>query len=777
MAFDFSKFNVFTYFGKLGARARLVVLVGGVVSLVFIVYLGTRWIFGGGETVGPSRVATAPSGLQSVPGGKGMTAQYYQTLQQANVQAAQQARMTGQSAVPTLINIGDQSGNQCVICMDQSTSVKPLLDDWVRQNKIDRDVAQNLQKLADRNVPVDEFADMLNQLVKDGKLTPEQARLLLEQYRKQHANRLLQDSAKTMDDMIKAGQLPLDVANDLLKAQKDGATPAQYADLLQRLVREGKLTPDAAQRLLNQYKQQYAKEITAQSIAVLQRMGRNGELTPDILKDLIDLENQMVPLDNIDQVLKKYMAQGKLTPIVANKVLDEYKQQKAAIGPGIPLDEQIRRAEAAAYQELNDLLKAGTITQETAGQIRDMIQKNVPLDFFNTAIDQLVAQNKLTPAIGQQKKADYLAVKNLRDLSNRLSNLAANNATAQQYSDELKRAVQAGLITPEQAAQLLQDYQSMITQPTPDITPLIGGTPEFAALQQRVAAGAQQPPPPPTVQQFQVAAAPPIEVVQETEQQKQARLASLIGAMSGQAAQLVNAWAPPTIGSFKGSAKDGKDCKPPLACPGQATVVTGAGTATGTAIAVKGPLIKAGTILFGVLDTAVNSDYPDTPVMVTIVDGRFKGAKLLGRLATAKNVAGQLDRVSLNFNLMNMDEWPISKSVTAFAIDPDTARTVLATSVNYHYLLRYGSLMASAFLTGYATAITTSGSTSTTGIFGTSTTYPELDPRQKIFAALGQVGTQLGQATQQYFNIPPTVRVDAGVSLGILFMADVTEIT
>jgi intracellular multiplication protein IcmE len=41
------------------------------------------------------------------------------------------------------------------------------------------------------------------------------------------------------------------------------------------------------------------------------------------------------------------------------------------------------------------------------------------------------------------------------------------------------------------------------------------------------------------------------------------------------------------------------------------------------------PLIKAGTIIFGVLDTAVNSDYPDTPVLVTIVDGPYKGAKLL----------------------------------------------------------------------------------------------------------------------------------------------------
>src|SRR5205085_12065562 len=76
------------------------------------------------------------------------------------------------------------------------------------------------------------------------------------------------------------------------------------------------------------------------------------------------------------------------------------------------------------------------------------------------------------------------------------------------------------------------------------------------------------------------------------------------------------------------------------------------GTTT-AAGAEKAPLIKAGTILFGVLDTAVDSDYPDTPVMVTIVQGPMKGAKLLGKL----NLAQGKDKVSLNFTLMDRDDW------------------------------------------------------------------------------------------------------------------------
>ncbi|MCD8499580.1 MAG: hypothetical protein LRY43_00105 [Gammaproteobacteria bacterium] len=36
------------------------------------------------------------------------------------------------------------------------------------------------------------------------------------------------------------------------------------------------------------------------------------------------------------------------------------------------------------------------------------------------------------------------------------------------------------------------------------------------------------------------------------------------------------------------------------------------------------PIIKAGSVLYGVLETAVDSDYPDSPVMATIVSGQFK---------------------------------------------------------------------------------------------------------------------------------------------------------
>lgn len=771
MALDFKKLN---FFGRLDARSRVFVLLAGVVSVVFLVYLGTRFFAGGGETTGPSRVAGAPTGLQSVPGGQ-QTAEYQQALEQANIQRAQQARMTGGAAVPTMINLGQPGAptggpGQCIICSDVSANVKNNLDEWVKQGKVAPEVATLLEQLADKNGPVSEYAAVLDRLVKEGKLTPEQARELLEQYKKQHANALLQESANTMDDMIKSGQLPLDVANQLLTAQKNNISPSDYSNMLQALVREGKISPVAAQQLLAQYSQQRVKEIINQSIAVLHQMAHAGQLIPEIEKELIDLETRMVSLDAFTAALQRDVSAGKLIPAIASKILDEYKSQKDAIGPVGTINQIVQQAEAEAYAEINDLLKAKKMTPDVAAQLADMIQKNISLDNYTAAVNQLVQQNKLSSDIAKLKIADYQHVKCLRDMAQHLSVLQGNNASSAVYADELKRAVQMCNLPPDQAGQLMQEYLAMTTKAPVGAVPGITGpgAEAFAKLQQAVSqAGAAQPPVP--VSEFAKAQ---VQVVEESAQERQARIDALVNAMNGQAQSLLAAWQPPTM-SHRGGSEIGGKAKQ-SATAGASGSSAGSSTVSEFTSSQGGiPLIKAGTILFASLDTAVNSDYPESPVLATIVAGKYQGAKLLGKLTTTKSVAGQMDRIALNFTLMDMDEWPKSKTVTAYAIDPDTARTVLASTVDYHYMQRFGAIMATSFLQGYSTAITNEG-TSTTGIFGTSSTHAKLSPTNKLAVGLGQIGQTLGTITQNWVNIPPTVRVDSGVGLGILFMSDVS---
>lgn len=775
MAMDFSKLN---FFSRLGARARLLVLFSGVLGVILVVYLGVKFFSAGGETTGPSRVASAPQGLQSVPGGQ-LTPEYYRALAQANVQAAQQAQISGGSAIPTLVNVGQpaMSGgqSQCnVICPDEAANVKYTLDDWVKQGKISPEVATGLQQLADKNVSVAEYASELDRLVKAGKLTPEQARILLEQYRKQHTSNQLQESGKLMDPMIKSGQLPLEVANTLLEYQKKNMSPDAYAASLRELVRQGKISPAAAQQLLTQYAQQRAKDIIAQSVASLRVLASAGQITPEVESTLVDLEQHMVSVEAYSRALQKFIDAGKLIPLTAGKILDEFKQQKASIGSTGVVNQMLKQAEAAAFAEISDLLKAGKITQEVADVLRDMINKNVTLEMFQAAVNDLVQKGKLTPEIGKLKIADYKAVKGLRDMQDKLVALQGNNASPSAYADELKNAVQTGLITPEQAAQLLQDYQAL-NAPAAGAPIAPGATDEeFAKLQQRLqeasAQGQTGAVPTGTTAEFAEAQARAREA---EEQAQQAEIDAMMTAMSTQAQELVAAWQPVPM-----QHKEGTPETPDAAKAAAAAIAakSGAGAASegGSGEAGKPVLIKAGTILFAVLDTAVNSDYPDSPVMATVVDGKYKGAKLLGKLTTTKGVSGQLDRVALNFTIMNVDSWPKSKTVTAYAIDPDSARTVLASTVNYHYLQRFGAIMATSFIQGYANAVNSSSSTTTTGIFGTSTTHPELSPTQKLASAVGQIGQSLSAVTQNYVNIPPTVKVDSGVGLGILFMSDIS---
>jgi len=125
-----------------------------------------------------------------------------------------------------------------------------------------------------------------------------------------------------------------------------------------------------------------------------------------------------------------------------------------------------------------------------------------------------------------------------------------------------------------------------------------------------------------------------------------------------------------------------------------------------------------------------------------------------------------------------MVDAPKSISVKAIAIDPDTARTALASDVDHHYLLRYGTMFASSFMSGYAKIIASQGTVQTATTTGsTTTTTPTLSPRQEIYAALGTVGTRFGDATSSYFTTPNTITVNAGTGFGLLILSDVAAPT
>lgn len=241
------------------------------------------------------------------------------------------------------------------------------------------------------------------------------------------------------------------------------------------------------------------------------------------------------------------------------------------------------------------------------------------------------------------------------------------------------------------------------------------------------------------------------------------------GQIAGQMSQLISAWAPQPQAYVEGAT--GGPAKPGQGGGGAgATGTGGTGSTGGTGAGGKGGpvFIKAGTVMFGVITTSINSDEPG-PVLASVVTGDFKGARLLG------SITNQGQKVMVTFNLMTIESIGKSIPINAVAIDQNTARTSLSTDTNNHYLMRYGSLFASSFMQGYGQAIATSGtSTSTTGLTTTTSTQT-LSPKQTIAVALGNVGTAWGNQMNSIFSTPPTVKVASGTGIGVLFLADVAQ--
>ncbi len=186
-------------------------------------------------------------------------------------------------------------------------------------------------------------------------------------------------------------------------------------------------------------------------------------------------------------------------------------------------------------------------------------------------------------------------------------------------------------------------------------------------------------------------------------------------------------------------------------------------------------MIKAGTIMFAVLDTAINSDEPG-PILATIVSGDFKGTKLIGSFQLPSNAA----RMVITFNTMSVPSVGKTFGINAVAIDPETARTALASSVDRHILLRYGSLFASAFLEGFGNAFKSAGTTITIGGANGATTVSNdvgRSTKENAVIALAQVGQGWGNVLAPVFNTPTTVQVYAGTGIGILFTADIPPVS
>ncbi len=199
------------------------------------------------------------------------------------------------------------------------------------------------------------------------------------------------------------------------------------------------------------------------------------------------------------------------------------------------------------------------------------------------------------------------------------------------------------------------------------------------------------------------------------------------------------------------------------------------GNPNGTTQADGVTLVRMGDVLFAVIDTSVDSDEPG-PILATIVTGALKGGKLIGSF----NLPSNADKMVISFNALSLPGAPKTMSISAFAIDPNTARTALSSETDHHYLMRYGSLFASTFLEGFGNAFQSADTAITIGGTGgvQDTTVQNGIGRSALENAvigLATVGKAWGQVAQQNMSRPTTVQVYSGTAVGVLFTQDLKQ--
>lgn len=825
------------------SRTRIAVLIVVLIVIVGVIIAVYRWNSGSGSDSG-TEIAGVPSDIQSVPTAGKESQQYISKLLKSNDQAASEALQHGTSEVPTMLPSGQYTmgsdlsaspikSQNCCCCngqggSDQKPTVNGVLNKLESSGAITTSTAKALRDLANQNVSSDAYGDRLKQMVAEGKLSKAQADALLAAYKNDHA--LSKKNANdVVDGLLASGAVDSATAQNLKQLNNQGLPPSAYAAKLNKMVRDGKLSADAAQQLMSSYQKQYdAKAATETPSDVAAELARSGDISQSTQAELDKLSNEGLSPSQYADKLNELVKAGKLTPAQARRLLAAYQRKISGVSASSlspqgtiadmekngeidsdtaqalrnltssasnagdyenGLDKMVQegkltpsQAEALlssykAQHQMNlqdsnlptpdqladQLEQSGQLTTASTMKLKHLNASNLSPEAYRAALSGMVDDGELTKAqanrLADAYQAHHLANTNDSDeglinqlessgaippsAADQLKSMAKSNVSPTTYASALKSLVASGQISPSTAARLLQHYvDHHVTQGKGGLAGV-----EAAQAQQQL----QQ-----DIDAFNQQAA---EAQQKANQETQDKIKQIEVAMRSQARGLVTGWKAPAQHVIYG----------PDSSAGGGSGDSASGQAGGKQIAQS--MIKAGTVMFAVLNTSVNSDRPG-PVMATLVSGKYKGAKLLGSL----QITPDHERVILSFNAMSMKQWPVSVPIQAVAINPDTAQTAVASDVNHHYLLRYSALFASSFLQGYSSAVMQSGSTTVNSTFGGSTqTHPDLSAKDKVLVGLGQVGQNASTAAQQEFNTPPTVTVQSGVGLGILFTSDIAS--
>ena len=197
-----------------------------------------------------------------------------------------------------------------------------------------------------------------------------------------------------------------------------------------------------------------------------------------------------------------------------------------------------------------------------------------------------------------------------------------------------------------------------------------------------------------------------------------------------------------------------------------------AAAAAGAPAAAKSratPIITAGTILYGSTLTAVNSDAPGSPVVVTVDAGPYRKSRLIGAFAQPNNNA---EALVVRFTLMTLPSGETTP-VSAYAVDGATASTAVASDVDRRYLSRYAPVLGAAFVAGFGAAASQVGTTQQQSSSGITVSQLAPSLKQAAFAGASTAAAAIASDVMARAPKGPLVTLAADYPIAILFVDSV----
>lgn len=260
----------------------------------------------------------------------------------------------------------------------------------------------------------------------------------------------------------------------------------------------------------------------------------------------------------------------------------------------------------------------------------------------------------------------------------------------------------------------------------------------------------------------------------QTDPQREARLNTMVSGMSNQFGEILNnktkekklqhievvSMADLLKGSAEGVQVAGD------------TAVDG-GTASAVVMENKKPatiILPAGKIEYAQMMLEANSDIPG-PVVAMIASGTFNGGKLLGKF-TRKD-----DYLVVTFTTL-VTRKGTSIPINAYAVDPKSSLTGVATDVDHRYFRRIVLPAAAKFIEGLGDAYAQTTTTTSQSSSSTVTSSEKMNTKQQFGKGVSEAASSMSDILDEDAKqTEPLVIVAAGTAIGVLFMEPVTDET